>query len=365
MKCKYCKQIIEDGSLYCRFCGAQLFTSQKREMPVPKPRQVGGRWAGQIMVGRRRYTVYGKTKEEYEVNARATKMRLLAAKDEPAKLTLGQVIDMYIASNENVLSPSTMRGYNTIRKHRFTGYMNMFITGIDWQRMVNEEALLCAPKTVKNAWGLVSASLTAIGEKTPVVHLPKTAKKQLPFLNYSEIQTFLGAIRGKPGELAALLALHSLRESELFALTADDIQDGFITVNKALVPDEVNHFVLKHTTKTPLSNRKIPVMIPRLLEILPESGRLVPERPSTVYNRINRVCDAAGLPRVGCHGLRRSFASLCYHLKIGERTVMALGGWSNMQTVHNFYIQLSQLELNDDVKKLQDYYKGGSKPHDS
>ena len=317
------------------------------------------------MVDGKRYSVYGKTIDEYEVNARALKLGLLAQKLEPEKLTLGQLLDRYIASNQNVLSPSTLRGYNTIRKHRFTDYKDELITGIDWQRMVNEEALLCAPKTVKNAWGLVSASLTAIGEKTPVVHLPKTAKKQLPFLNYSEIQTFLDAFRGKPGELAALLALHSLRESELFALTTADIHDGYIFVSKAMVPDEHNLFVLKQTTKTTLSTRAIPVMIPRLLELLPESGRLVPERPSTVYNRINRVCDSAGLPRVGCHGLRRSFASLCYHLGISERVTMQLGGWSNMQTVHNFYIQLSQLEVNEDIELLKNYYANASNPHES
>lgn len=326
-------------------------------MPVPKPKQLAdGRWVGQLMADGKRYSVYGQTREEYEINARATKAGLIEARSERPKLALGTVIDRYIESNEHVLSPSTIRGYKTIRKHRFAGWMEQDIQSINWQAMVNEESRNCSAKTVKNAWGLVSASLAAAEEKVPSVHLPKPAKNELPFLNYIEIQAFLEAIHGKPSELAAILALHSLRESELFALTREDIHDGYIFVSKAYVPDATNTFVLKHTTKTPMSTRAIPVMIPRLLEILPESGRLVTERPSTLYTRINKVCEKAKLPLVGCHGLRRSFASLCYHLKWSERSVMQIGGWSNMQTVHNFYIKLSQLDVNEDVENMRNYY---------
>lgn len=360
MKCKYCKNTIPDGSLYCNFCGSKLFMSQKKELRIPKPKQMAdGRWTGQIMVDGKRLSVYGNTVEEYEITARATKAGLIASRDEPPKLALGDVIEKYITSNENVLSPSTIRGYRTIQKHRFKKFMKHDVSDIPWQKMVNDEALLCSAKTVKNAWGLVSASLTAAGETVPHINLPTPAKRETPFLDYEQIQVFLEAIKGQPGELAALLGLHSLRESEIFALKAKDIRDGYIRVDKAYVPNERNYFVLKHTTKTALSTREIPVMIPRLLEILPEPSdkRLVTERPSTVYKRINRACDAAGLPRVGCHGLRRSFASLCYHLHIDERTVMLLGGWSNMQTVHNFYIKLAQKDVNEDVEKLKNYYK--------
>lgn len=357
MKCKYCKSIIENGSLYCRFCGAQLFAAQKKEMPVPKPRQLSdGRWVGQLMVDGKRHSVYGNTQEEYEINARATKAGLIAMRYERPKLALSSVIDRYISANENVLSPSTLRGYRMIREHRFASYMGKCLTDIDWQVMVSEEAALCSAKTLRNAWGLVSASLTAIGDKTPNVHLPKTAKKELPFLNYLEIQAFLEALHGKPCELAALLALHSLRLSELLALDAEDISNGFIHVNKAVVRDSSGVFVLKKTTKTSSSARDVPIMIARLTELLPESGRLVTGKPSTLLSQVNRICKDACLPLVGFHGLRRSFASLCYHLKWSERSVMAIGGWSNMQTVHAFYIKLSQYDLNEDVKSMQDYY---------
>lgn len=359
MKCKACKNIIENGSLYCRFCGAQQFKSPKKELSVPKPRQLAdGRWVGQLMVDGKRISVYGKTVEEYELQARATKAGLIAARDEPPKLTLGDMIDRYIAENENILSPSTIRGYKILHKNRFQDFMQRDVSSLPWQEMISKEAKLCSAKTLKNSWGLVSASLRASDEHVPPVNLPTIARKETPFLDYEQIQVFLEAIYDKPGELAALLGLHSLRESEILGLRANDIRDGYIHVDKAIVPDESNVFVLKNTTKTVKSTRAIPILIPRLSELLPEpsDNRLVTERSSTVYNRIRKVCKAAGLPEMGPQGLRRSFASLCYHLHIDERTVMLLGGWSNMQTVHNFYIKLASKDVNEDVEKIRNYY---------
>ena len=357
MKCKYCKSIIENGSLYCRFCGAQLFTAQKKELIVPKPHQLAdGRWTGQIMVAGERHSIYGVTQEEYEARARAMKAQLIAMKNQPPRLTLGTAIDKYIASVSNVLSPSTVRGYSYMRETRFKEAMPQLLKEIDWQGMINTEAEKCSPKTVKNAWGLISASLTALGEPVPDIHLPKVKRNELPFLNYKEIQVFLEAVKGDPVEAASILALHSLRRSELAALTAEDISDNFISVSKAIVMDNRNVLIEKDTTKTELSTRVIPVMIPRLLELIPGSGKIVTIPVTSLRDRINRICYKHGLPLVGCHGLRRSFASLGYHLKWSERSVMAIGGWSNIQTVHNLYIKLSQYDLNDDVKTMQDYY---------
>lgn len=364
MKCRYCKSEIQDGSLYCSQCGSQLFRSRKQELTIPKPKQrADGSWAGQLMVNGKRMTVKGNTAEEYEINARATKAGLIASKDEPPKLALGDVIDSYIASNEHVLSPSTIRGYATIRKHCFKNYMQKDVQSIAWQKMVNSETFLHSPKTVKNAWGLVSASLAAADQRVPHVNLPKLQQKETLFLDHDQIKIFLEAIKGKPSELAILLGLHSLRQSEIIALRANDIRDGYIHVNKAAVPNERNYLVLKKTTKTKLSTRVIPVMIPRLNELLPEPSdkRLCPEDDSTIYKRINRYCESVGLPKIGIHGLRRSFASLCYYLKIDERTVMQLGGWSNMQTVHECYIKLAQKDKNDQVEKLKIYFSSTSK----
>lgn len=355
-KCKSCKNVIEDGSLYCRFCGEKLFV-QKRELSVPKPRILAdGSYSAQIMVDGKRIVVHGRDEAEYRANARAYKVKAVEAKYN-ARYKLGDVVDMYISANEAVLSPSTLRGYGIIRRNRFKAFMDMYLDDINWQQMISIEAKKKSAKTIKNSWSLVSASLSFVKYEVPDVNLPAIPRREKEFLDYEQVTLFLKAVKGTNAELPALLALHSLRMSELRGIEVSDIKDGYINIHGAVVRDADNVFVRKETNKTEKSTRRVPVLLDRIYEILPENGRLVPEMPHTVTDRINDVCRRAGLPEVGCHGLRHSFASLCYHLDINERTVCRLGGWSNMQTVHKIYIHLSNADVDADVKKLRDYFE--------
>ena len=363
MKCKCCHNEVERTDLYCRFCGSQLYKSQKKEIAVPKPRKLAnGSYSAQLMVNGERCTVNAPTLEEYEVKARAVKLELLEMKKAPPKVTLGDAVSNYIEVNSNVLSPSTIRGYTMIRENRFKGYMDKPYSEIDYQQMINDEIKLAKPKTITNAFALVKTSLKVYRFDLPEVNLPTVIVPDLPFLDYEQIPLFLKAIKDQPGELASILALHSLRMSELLAITINDIvinnniNNTYVVVDKALVRDINNQYIEK-TTKTEKSTRMIPVMIPRLLEILPTEGRLVTNTPVGIERQIARACDRAGLPHVRCHDLRRSFASLAFHLKWDERSIMTVGGWSNMQTVHKVYIKLAQQDLIANTESMSDFYR--------
>ena len=360
MRCKYCKNTVENGSLYCRFCGSKLVKTDKKELTIPKPKQLkDGRWRGQIMVDGQRQIVYGSTLEEYEINARAVKARLIEFSriKKSVKQSLDGVVSDYISKNSQLLSPSTIRGYEIIRRNRFSSYMPLDVHSIDFQKMLNDEARECSAKTLKNSWALITAALRAADIPVPDVNLPRVPKNELPWLDFEQIRVLIDAVRGKSIELTVLLALHSLRLSEILALTVDDIYDNAIHVTKAAVLNLENDLVLNNTTKTAASSRTIPIIIPRLLEILPASGRLVKYNSNGLRREINRACLNAGLPQVGIHGLRRSFASLGYHLKWSERSIMLIGGWSNLAVVHNFYIKLAQNDVANDVEKMKNYYE--------
>lgn len=355
MKCRNCRRVIEDNSIYCNWCGYKQI-KENAEIAVPRPRQLkSGAYSAQVMVAGHRITVTRNTEAEYYAEARALKAGLLEHSKQPEQHTLGEILDDYISENENILSPSTIRGYEYIRRGRFKPYVDQYIDAIPWQRMLNEEAALCSEKTLSNAWGLVAAAMKANGLQVPDVNLPAIPKHELNWLDYDQIKTLLGVVEGSKIELPVILALHSLRLSELMALTADDIDD-YIHIRRSVVFDRDNHMVVRNTNKTTTSTRDIPILIPRLKLILPESGRLVTMHPNSIHKAINSVCKRAGLPLVGVHGLRRSFASLGYHLKWSERSIMAVGGWSNLQTVHNIYIKLAEKDINEDVKRMQNYY---------
>ena len=370
MICRYCKQDgIPDRAPYCCWCGKKLLRD-KQEIKIPEPKQLpSGSW--RILLRRKDHPCVSITEPSAEL-ARAKARAIVAGfteADKNPRVTLAAVIDKYIAGRTNTLSPSTIRGYQMIRDHRFTAYTPRLVDSINFQRMINEEAAICSPKTLKSAWSLVAASLKAYAIQVPDVSLPRVPKSERPWLSPEQIPLFLSAAQDRAGELPALLALHSLRRSELAALTWEqiDLSARTITVSGAVVINTDGDYVRSDLNKTASSARVVPILIPRLQELLEavpadqRSGPVYPRHIAKAFESINTICRSAGLPEVGVHGLRHSFASLCYHLKISEMEVMRLGGWSDYNTVRRIYTHLSDADAARGTKKLQTYFRKASR----
>lgn len=312
-------------------------------MKIPKARRLpSGSWFCRVRVGHRDVSITRQTEKEAVAEAMAVKAGIkLAKQQETAKRnckTVGEAIDEYIDARENILSPSTIHGYRTIRRTRFAGVMKNEICDISpaqWQKIVNAEARRCSPKTLKNAWGLLSSVISEATERNISVRLPQVIEKDGAFLSPNQISIFVEAIKGKTFEIPALLALTSLRRSEILALHWEDfnLERGIIQIRGAAVIGEGNHLIQKAENKNRSSRRTIPI-IPPLKEALmrqpQKSGLVVTTSPTTLYSQINSLCRTLELPEVGVHGLRRSFASLAYHLGLSEETTMRIGGWSNI-----------------------------------
>lgn len=365
MKCRICKRDIPDNSIFCCWCGEKQIRERKKkdEIKVPKPRQLkSGKW--NIELKAEGWSTTEDTPEECIIKAKAIRAGFLEARKAAPKMTVDDAVKKYIDARRGVKSPSTIRGYETIRKNRFAEYMSKDINSVDWQVAIKKETGLCSAKTLKNAWGLVSSALAEAGVDPGEVSLPQIVKQDEPWLDYEQVLKFCDAVRGEPCELGALLALHSLRRSEIYALTADkiDLKQGTVQVEGAAVLDDENKLTQKDTNKNATSRRTVPIMIPRLKEILPAAMKRADGAPlmqgniNTLYNQINRVCRKAGLPEVGVHGLRRSFASLAYHLKWSELDTMRIGGWSDFQTMRKIYTKLAEKDNIKSVKKMEKFY---------
>ena len=358
MKCKKCKREIAENSIYCNWCGhKQIKDSTEVRVPVPKRRN--NTWYSQMMVDGERLYISAPSEEEYYAKARAAKAKLIEIKKAAPKMTLGTAIDNYIKDNDAVLSPSTINSYHSYRITRFKDYMDEDVAQINYQRMVNEECKIVSPKTVHNAFRLVTASLKHASIPIPEVNLPQKQKAERPWLDFEQIGTFLTAIKGKPYELGALLALNGLRRSEILHLTANDVdtEKGLIFVRGASVVGTGNKLVDKATNKTTSSSRTVHIVIPRLNDIIEgKDGKLVTTNPTTLYSSINDICRANSLPTVGVHGLRHSFASLAYHLQWSEATTMREGGWSDPSVVHKIYTHLATQDANADIERMINFY---------
>ena len=163
-------------------------------------------------------------------------------------------------------------------------------------------------------------------------------------------------------EIAALLGLHSLRRSEIAALDWSnvDLEKRTIKVAGSVVPGENWTLVEKPTNKNRTSTRTIPIMIPELYDALKavkdKTGKVVTCYISTVYERVNKVCEDNGLPKLGVHGLRHSFASLAYHVRMSEQAAMQIGGWSDYATMRKIYTHLSAQDVKQAENAMSDFY---------
>lgn len=336
-------------------------------MKVPEPIKLpSGTWYIRMRLNGENVNVSASTKRECVNRAQLIKAEHRAGKrTERQHRTLGQAMDIYIDDRKNVLSPSTIRGYRAYRRSRFTKYMGRQLDGIDWQRAVNEESKLCSPKTMKNAWGLVKSVLAENGISVSV-RLPAPVPTKKEWLAPEQIPTFIESVQNEPCEIGALLALSGLRRSEIYGLDWNDvdIKRKTIHIHQSMVLGEDAKPVTRGQNKTQSSTRDVPIFLDRLCDVLRASkdktGKVVPGNIGTLRKQLKRVCENASLPDVGVHGLRHSFASLCYSLGISEKVCMELGGWSDYQTMRRIYTHVSQRDTMRGAIQLENFFKNAN-----
>ena len=319
-------------------------------MKTPKAIKLpSGRWRVSVQINGIRYSITKDTKKDAEKAAVLLKM---SPEQRAIKMTYREAIDAYILKYTKELSPSTIKGYRDMQRQRFQNVLDMPIgSGVDWQDAINREDV--SPKTLKNAYGLISKVCRDLGIEPQTVRYPPQIKKERSFLDVDQIKIFCEAIEGDMYELPYLLCLHSLRRSEMLALKKSQVKDGVIHVQGAIVLGEKG-MVYKESNKTDASTRHTPIFIPRLATLInsaPE-GILCPYSVKGMENHLRTILRKAGLPVGGFHILRHSFASLCYFTGVDPLTGMKIGGWSDYKTMMQIYTHLAERQKKLDVSKL-------------
>lgn len=334
-------------------------------MKIPKARKLpSGSWCIRVQINGAKHCITRPTEKACIAEAVALKVGIKEAEKKRDVLTVRQAIDEYIGSRESILSPSTVAGYRNIQRLRFQSMMERdirTITQSQWQRAVNMEARAISGKTLKNSWMFIAAVIYDLTGERVTLRLPQVIPADRPWLTPEQILVFVAAIKGDRVEIPALLALSSLRRSELLNLrwTDIDLDEELIKVAGAAVYDENRQLVRKKQTKNRSSRRIVP-MIPPLVEALERAERkdeyIVTGDPNALANRINRICERNGLPQVGFHGLRHSFASLALHVGMKEETAMKIGGWSDYQTMKKIYTHISERDMHQETQNYMNFF---------
>ena len=281
------------------------------------------------------------------------------SKEAPKKGSFRYCAESYMRSKSNVVSPSTIKGYTSILNalpEDFTKLDVSKITQIDIQTVVNDYAADHAPKSVRNVHGFISAVLWQFSPDM-VIHttLPQKAANEHYIPSEEDIRKILDACKDNPFyHIPFRLGIMGLRKSEILALTMDDIdfENNILTINKALVKDSKNKWILKQT-KTAAGTREI--YIPEdLAEEIRQFGRIFDGDPTTLLYGLNRYQDKLGIPRFRFHDLRHFFASYAHSKGISDADIMATGGWKSDFTMKSIYRH--EMKAKEAQKKIFDSF---------
>lgn len=252
------------------------------------------------------------------------------------KNTFSFAAEVYIKNRENVLSPSTIRGYRSIIKNIDDDFKNLPLDKVNskLQAYINRYAIDHTPKSVRNLSGFIVAVLNDNGAVVKAPRLPQKEKKQEYIPTEEDIRRLLQEFKGHRYEAFFILATMGLRRSEICALCPDDLDGNILTINKALVQDENKQWVVK-TTKTTESTRTI-VIPDEVAEMLRTNG-FYEGNPENLYFNLKRAQKRLGIPSFSLHKLRHFFASYMHDLGYSDKQIQEFGGWKTDEVMKRVY----------------------------
>ena len=215
--------------------------------------------------------------------------------------TITEMFDAYLKDKDQVLSPLTIRFYRIVQKNRFRSIMGNCpknMTKADWQQAVNEEAKLYAPKTLRGSFTAIKTVVfNQSGIQIPNVTIPAKIVSRRQFLQPTEIPKFVAAAAPTKYAVPLLLALPSMRISEIDALDWCDIprNPDFIIVQGTRVLNENNQYIKKQQYRAdryhPISERSANVLLQQHLSHKLANIRILHPLPNkAVKPKASRLC---------------------------------------------------------------------------
>lgn len=275
--------------------------------------------------------------------------------DNSSKDTFEYCANSYINSKSNILSPSTVKGYKSLlNKSIPDDFKNMKIKDItqtDIQLVINDYAVEHAPKTVRNMNGFISSVMGVYRPSMTIcTTLPQKAVYEPNLPTEKDIEKILDISKGTMYHIAIQLGILGMRRSEICALTLDDIEGNTLHINKALVMNEDNKWVVK-ATKTAAGTRDI-YLPDNLLKEIQEEQKIYEGYPNSIYDALQGYCAKLKIKPIRFHDLRHYYASYAHENGMSDADIMASGGWKSdytMKSVYRHAMQKSKEEMQKQI----------------
>lgn len=288
----------------------------------------------------------------------------------PENLTVKEVIREYIDAKQNILSPSTVVGYESMLK---TAYDDIDIPVAKLnsrilQRYFNQKALAYSPKTLRNISGLLSAAiLFYVPDFSYHVHLPPKERKEMYIPKESDIRTILARTQGSPIHLAILLASGmGLRRSEIAGLVVSDVDSSTrtLSINSAMVKNSKNEWSVKGT-KTYSGKRTLPIpdyIFPLIQEAMigkNKSAGLVGLSPTKITNDFIHHVERMDCQHFNFHSLRHYYASMLLANNVPNKYALKRMGHATDDMLKNVYQHVIS-ERDHEVTDVINVYLGNA-----
>ena len=285
------------------------------------------------------------------------------------RLTVGDCIDRYIESKAAVLSPATVRGYKTIRANCLQSIMRLTVSELTQeaiQRAVSADAVHLSPKTVRNAYGLLRASMAVYApDKKISARMPQKEPAQVRAPSEADVDKMLDAARGTEMELPIMLgAFCGMRRSEIAGLRWQDIDldNGVIRIRRAEVLGDDGEYHEK-APKTVTSARDIlaPQMVTDALRAAREvstGDRVTELNAGSISWKFRTVVKHAGTDHFRFHDLRHYLVSVMIAQGVPRRYISEYVGHATETTTERIYTHImagKKTEVNDAIKAYFDW----------
>lgn len=325
-----------------------------------------GSYRARVHLGNGKYkSITGKDKKDVQLRAAQVEAGL-KCDTEREDMTLGQAMDKYILSKNNILSPSTIRGYGIIRRSRLQKIMDVPLKKLTQeliQQEFNREAAEVSPKTCRNAHCLLSATLAVYA---PDMHLkttlPARQKSEISVPTEAEIKQLVEYFRGTDMELPFMLAAFcGLRESEIVGLKWErvNLEVGRIYIKSAVVRGTGGKQAEK-STKTIAGDRSIRIF-PFIREVIERTERTSENvtllSGPTMYKRLIRALSTLGLPHYRFHDLRHYCVSAMLALNIPKTYIIDFIGHADENMIDRVYGHIMASKKTDVEDIMEEYFE--------
>lgn len=291
--------------------------------------------------------------------------------------TLSNAIKEWMAQYKlNSVKPTTYdrleTSLNTLMNYAIASMEVHSIGTSDLQQFINDMVDDgYALTTIKKQYHLVTAYLKFANTEgiipRPIynnVHLPTrqaVKKKRREVYGYSQVeQTALNHVlrtQARPGYAAAMLMMETgMRVGECLALTWDDVvwRRKGLRINKTLIRITNRHRMeVQEGAKSFTSNRTIPLSknaYDLLTDLYNKEGYKhtyvfqaqdgKPISYESMRYQIHCACEEAGVPYLGQHVFRHTFATNCYNRGCDVKILSKLLGHADVTVTYNVYIHL-------------------------